>query len=128
MCHETDYMLGRVIQALKQYGHYDNTFIVFVSDHGEMNMEHRQVWKNSMYEASSRVPFQIAGPGVAKGKRVEELTSLVDVFPTLLDMARETDWGKHAELVGKSLLPLASASISSFAPIGLSAGLGQERA
>ena len=38
-------------------------YVVFVSDHGEMNMEHRQIWKNSMYEPSVRVPFQIAGPG-----------------------------------------------------------------
>ena len=92
MCYETDYMLGRVIQALKQYGHYDNTFIVFVSDHGEMNMEHRQVWKNSMYEASERVPFIIAPPpsmtNVHRGQTVSNLTSLLDVYPTLLEMAQ----------------------------------------
>ena len=61
MCAETDFLLGRVLDALHDSGQYDNTYIVFVSDHGEMNMEHRQVWKNSMYEASSRVPMIIAG-------------------------------------------------------------------
>ena len=50
MCAETDFLLGRVLDALRDSGEYDNTYIVFVSDHGEMNMEHRQVWKNSMYE------------------------------------------------------------------------------
>ena len=62
MCAETDYMLGSVIEALKNFGLYNNTFIIFLSDHGEMNMEHRQVWKNSMYEASSRVPLIISPP------------------------------------------------------------------
>merc|ERR1712048_988406 len=92
-----------------------------------MNMEHRQVWKNSMYEASSRVPFQIAGPGVAKGKRVEQLTSLVDVLPTLLDMGQETHWDQHSELAGKSLLPLASSSGASAAPAHLAASFDEDR-
>lgn len=56
MCAETDWMLGQVLAAANRTGHLKNTYIVFVSDHGEMNMEHRQVWKNSMYEASARVP------------------------------------------------------------------------
>jgi len=83
MCAETDYLLGRVWKALTQKGYsLVDTYVIYVSDHGEMNMEHRQVWKNSMYEASSRVPFSIAGPGIARGKRVEQMASLVDVFPT----------------------------------------------
>ena len=111
MCAEADYLLNRVWESLngKGYG-LDNTFVVYVSDHGEMNMEHRQVWKNSMYEASSRVPFAIAGPGIARGRRVTQLTSLVDVLPTLLDMGQESEWDKHAELAGKSVLLLAGAT------------------
>lgn len=128
MCAETDYLLGRVWKALTQKGYsLDDTYVIYLSDHGEMNMEHRQVWKNSMYEASSRVPFQIAGPGIAKGKRVEQLTSLVDVFPTLLDMAQEKDWAKHAELVGKSLLPLANSGKTSLAPGHMAASFDEDR-
>lgn len=93
MCAETDYMLGTVIDALQKYKHFDNTFIVFLSDHGEMNMEHRQVWKNSMYEASERVPLIIAPPpsmtNVHRGAVVQNLTSLLDVYPTLLEMAQQ---------------------------------------
>lgn len=129
MCAEADYLLGRVWGALIRKGYsLDDTYVVYLSDHGEMNMGHRQVWKNSMYEALSRAPFSIAGPGVAKGKRVEQLTSLVDVFPTLLDMAQENDWGPYMELAGKSLLPLANVSIPSFAPAAFSARPGEERA
>ena len=45
-----------------------------------MNMEHRQVWKNSLYEPSARVPFIVSGPGVTAGKVVTDtITSLLDV-------------------------------------------------
>ena len=43
MCAETDYLMGRVLDAANRTGHLDNTYVVFLSDHGEMNMEHRQV-------------------------------------------------------------------------------------
>ena len=43
MCAETDYMLGTVLDALRATGQYARTYVLFVSDHGEMNMEHRQV-------------------------------------------------------------------------------------
>lgn len=96
MCAETDFMFGLVIDALKETGFNDNTFIVFLSDHGEMNMEHRQVWKNSMYEASSRVPLIIVPPkdfggeDWNRGITVKNLTSLLDIYPTLLEMAQVT--------------------------------------
>lgn len=91
MCAETDWLLGTVLSAAKSLGLLDNTYIVFVSDHGEMNMEHRQVWKNSMYEASERVPMIIAAPyaphlNVPANVVVKNLTSLLDVYPTLVDM------------------------------------------
>ena len=87
MCMETDYLLGRVLDAAASSGHLNPlTYVLFLSDHGEMAMEHRQVWKNSMYEGSSRVPILLSGPRVAAGARVSGLTSLVDVYPTLLDI------------------------------------------
>ena len=93
MCAETDYLMGQVVAAAKASGMYDDTLVVFVSDHGEMNMEHRQVWKNAHYEASARVPFIVSGGAVAgaslpRGRVVTNLTSLLDVYPTLLSMAQ----------------------------------------
>jgi len=58
--------------------------------------EHRQVYKASMYEGSVRVPMQIAGPGIKAGRRVKKLASLIDVFPTLLDMARVSNASAYA--------------------------------
>lgn len=111
MCAETDYMLGLVLKALRDSGHEDNTYVIFLSDHGEMNMEHRQVWKNSMYEASERVPLIISGPklGVQQGKVISSLTSLLDVYPTLLQMA-SPDTPLPEFLDGYSLMPLLKSS------------------
>ncbi|KAH8056191.1 sulfuric ester hydrolase [Aureococcus anophagefferens] len=54
-------------------------------DHGEMNMEHRQVWKNSMYEASARVPLILGGgalpAGLKRGSVETGLATLLDIFP-----------------------------------------------
>ena len=49
MVAETDYLMGQVLEAARALD-YDNTLVLFLSDHGEMNMEHRQVWKNAHYE------------------------------------------------------------------------------
>eukprot|EP01063_Lacrimia_lanifica_P011126 TRINITY_DN1790_c1_g1_i1.p1 TRINITY_DN1790_c1_g1~~TRINITY_DN1790_c1_g1_i1.p1 ORF type:complete len:577 (+),score=200.35 TRINITY_DN1790_c1_g1_i1:77-1807(+) len=123
MCAETDYLLGKVLTALDVHGFARDTWVVFLSDHGEMNMEHRQVWKNSMYEASARVPMIIAAPegmpGVRRGAVVTNLTSLLDVLPTMVDIAQTdiarpipTAAGGHwfpERLSGHSVLPFLSA-------------------
>ena len=84
-------------------GQLNDTYIIFASDHGEMNMEHRQTLKNALYEASARVPLIVAGPGLRQGVISDQLVSLIDLFPTLMDMAGL----EHPEgLDGHSLLPL----------------------
>ena len=103
MVAETDAMLGQVLDTLEATGQLHNTYIIFASDHGEMNMEHRQTLKNAMYEASARVPLIVAGPGLQQGVISDELVSLIDLFPTLMDMSGLD----HPEgLDGVSLLPL----------------------
>ena len=83
MCAETDAMLGEIVDALNAIGHGNDTYVFFSSDHGEMAMEHRQFYKMSMYEASSHVPLVATGPGVPT-MQVENVTSLVDMFPTFM--------------------------------------------
>ena len=68
-----------------------------------MNMEHRQTLKNALYEASARVPLIVAGPGLQQGVISDELVSLIDLFPTLMDMAGLGH--RPAGLDGVSLLP-----------------------
>ena len=87
MIAEFDAMLAEIVAAVEAAGVADNTYIIFVSDHGDMQMEHSMIAKCVMYEGAVRVPLVIAGPAVKKGTVVERPTSLVDVFPTIMDMA-----------------------------------------
>ncbi len=109
MVAETDAMLGQVLDTLEATGQLNDTYIIFASDHGEMNMEHRQTLKNALYEASARVPLIVAGPGLRQGVVSDQLVSLIDLFPTLMDIAGLD----HPEgLDGVSLLPLCRGDAS----------------
>ncbi|XP_069747907.1 arylsulfatase K isoform X2 [Narcine bancroftii] len=103
MCAETDSMLGKILTALHDAGLQNNTFLIFTSDHGELAMEHRQFYKMSMYEGSSHVPLLITGPGILGRQQISNLVSLVDIYPTLLDIA---EISPSKNLSGHSLLPL----------------------
>ncbi|KAL3063473.1 hypothetical protein OYC64_003107 [Pagothenia borchgrevinki] len=105
MCAEADAMLGQVISALRETGLLDNTVVIFTADHGEMAMEHRQFYKMSMFEGSSHVPLMIMGPGLMSGLQVNQLVSLVDLYPTVLDISGVAAVG---HISGHSLLPLLS--------------------
>jgi arylsulfatase K len=87
MIAELDAMVGSVFRAVSDLGLLDRTYIIFMSDHGEMNMEHDQWLKNAPYEASVRVPLMISGPGVQEETVIDDLVSLVDFYPTLMDIA-----------------------------------------
>lgn len=105
MCAEADAMLGQVISALRETGLLNNTVLIYTADHGELAMEHRQFYKMSMFEGSSHVPLLIMGPGLKSGLEADQLVSLVDLYPTVLDIAAIPAPGF---LSGHSLLPLLS--------------------
>lgn len=105
MCAEADAMLGQVISALRETGLLNNTVVIFTADHGELAMEHRQFYKMSMFEGSSHVPLLFMGPGMMSGLQLNQLVSLVDLYPTVLDIAGISAVGS---LSGHSLLPLIS--------------------
>jgi len=87
MIAEVDAMVGRLLGALDELGLAESTYVIFTSDHGEMAGEHRQYYKMCHYEPSARVPLIVRGPGVRRGARTESLVSLVDMYPTLMDLA-----------------------------------------
>ncbi|XP_041519425.1 arylsulfatase K [Microtus oregoni] len=105
MCAETDAMLGEIILALRKLDLLQKTIVIYTSDHGEMAMEHRQFYKMSMYEASTHVPLLIMGPGIKTNIQVPNVVSLVDIYPTMLDIA---GIAVPQTLSGYSLLTLSS--------------------
>ena len=66
----------------------DDTVVVYTSDHGEMAGEHGMWCKHAFFEGAVRVPMLLAWPGhVAAGRRIGQVTSLIDLVRTILDMA-----------------------------------------
>ncbi len=103
-----DEKIGELLDALEDSGQIDNTVIIHLSDHGDMNGEHGMWRKSNFYEASARVPLQVVWPGrVGGGQRLSEVVSLVDVTATICDIAGDDC---DLPLDGDSLLPLLTGS------------------
>jgi arylsulfatase A-like enzyme len=79
-------MLGRVLDALEQSSYADNTIVVLWSDHGYHLGEKGDWGKHTLWERSSNVPFIWSGPGVAKNKVTDVTVSLIDMYPTFVEM------------------------------------------
>ncbi len=122
-----------VLEAARASGHLNNTVVIYTSDHGaflralparralatltpsptpfiagEMSMEHRMDYKNSLREPSVRVPliiapFNVPGLSAAAGATVTQLTSHIDILPTIMDLAGAPT---PREARGQSLVPL----------------------
>jgi choline-sulfatase len=83
-----DEKIGQLIDVLEETGQLENTVIIHTSDHGDMTGEHGMWRKSNFYEASSRVPLQIAWQNhIPAGTRIPEVVSLVDVIATICDIA-----------------------------------------
>ena len=82
--HLDDY-LGELIAELKLLELYDDTVIVFISDHGDMLGERGMWFKRTFFEGSLQVPMFVSGPGIAPGRRSECVT-LADLCPTLAEL------------------------------------------
>ncbi|MDE0349879.1 MAG: sulfatase [Gammaproteobacteria bacterium] len=84
-----DRYVGQVLHALRQLGLEESTVVVFTSDHGFHLGEHGGLWrKHTQFEESTRVPLIVRGPGVPAGATTKALVELVDLYPTLADLAR----------------------------------------
>jgi arylsulfatase A-like enzyme len=98
-----DEQIGRVLEALKQSRHENDTVVIFAADNGLALGSHGLLGKQSVFEHSMRTPLIIAGPGIPRGKFTTAFTYLLDLFPTLCDtLGIERPEG----LEGESLRPL----------------------
>ncbi|MCM8532509.1 MAG: sulfatase-like hydrolase/transferase, partial [Lentisphaeraceae bacterium] len=84
-----DAQAGVVIKALKENGLDDNTIVVFCSDHGYLLGHHHKYQKQHLFEESTRVPFIVRVPWLKNqhGKQTQKITELIDLYPTLADLA-----------------------------------------
>tara|TARA_B100000809_G_scaffold141837_1_gene139386 strand:- start:16609 stop:18153 length:1545 start_codon:yes stop_codon:yes gene_type:complete len=81
-----DAMLGRLLDALDQSPHLDNTIVVFWSDQGYHHGEKGHWGKHTLWQRTTQVPFIWAGKGIAKNKAVDTPVSLLDIYPTLAEL------------------------------------------
>jgi len=82
-----DDMVGEVLDELEKQGMADDTYIIYTTDHGESLGEHGLFYKVCSYEGSVGVPLIISGPEIPCSKSIDWPVSLVDMYPTIMDMA-----------------------------------------
>ncbi|MFX3631524.1 MAG: sulfatase [Candidatus Pristimantibacillus sp.] len=99
-----DDQIGRIRDAWKAKGIYDDVLVVFTADHGEMLGDHGLLYKGPwFYEGLTRVPMIVRGPGIQSGHRTAALMENVDILPTLLEaVGQERPYGVQ----GVSQLPV----------------------
>jgi arylsulfatase A-like enzyme len=103
MVKRLDEAFGRLLDALKSLNLLANTVVLFTSDHGCHFKTRNSEYKRSCHESSVRVPTAFQGPGFDGGGRVQELVSLIDLPPTLLDAAGIP---VPEGMQGRSIMPL----------------------
>jgi arylsulfatase A-like enzyme len=103
MVKRLDEALGRLLDTLQSLKLADDTIVMFTSDHGCHFKTRNDEYKRSCHESSIRVPTAFQGPGFEAGGAVQQLVSMIDLPPTLLDAAG-IPVPDHMQ--GKSLVPL----------------------
>ena len=98
-----DEAVADAVATLRKVGELDNTVVMFASDNGLHMGEHRQLDKDLPYEHDLRVPLLVRGPGVPRGQVRHQTVTMIDIAPTVLDLA-----GATADVVvdGRTFLPV----------------------
>lgn len=109
-----DFRIEELISFLDQKEMLEDTMLVILSDHGENFGEHGLASHQfCLYDSLLRVPLIMVYPdAIPKGKRISNIVSLVDVFPTILDMARIEGFGDRIQ--GKSLFPFEDKKVHDY--------------
>ncbi|TBL79134.1 sulfatase [Paenibacillus thalictri] len=98
-----DDWVGNMLDTLERKGVAEQTVIIFCADHGEMMGDHGLFQKSTMYEGALRIPLIIADPRGTRTGTSDALAELMDLHPTILEMAGVTD--TLSRLDGRSLVP-----------------------
>ena len=98
-----DDWVGKIIQTLKDRKLYDDTIIIYSSDHGDLLGDHGLVYKQCFYEQSVKAPLIIHNPKRFKPRCINSLVESLDLYSTIIDM---TGSQPTQETHSKSLLPI----------------------
>jgi N-acetylglucosamine-6-sulfatase len=103
---EVDRQVSKIVAALRDREELGNTYLLFTSDNGYLDGEHRiELGRLLAYDPSTRVPLLVRGPGIPSGSNSEALVGNIDLAPTIAAIAGAKPGG---ELDGRSLLPYAT--------------------
>jgi choline-sulfatase len=97
-----DAQIGRLLDALEESGQSDKTIVVVWGDHGWHLGEKAITGKNTLWDDGTRVPLIFAGPGITSGQRCTQPAELLDIYPTLIELA---NLSPRDDLEGISLVP-----------------------
>ena len=113
-----DRQIGRFLDSLKENPRGRETYIMLVSDHGWHLGEKKHWCKGAIWEQTTHIPFIVRGPGVEAGSACTQPVSLIDVYPSLVDLAgvEVPEWLDGASIKPQLANPASSrgAAISSY--------------
>lgn len=112
-CNSLDYNLGRIVDTLKEKGLYENTVIIYVSDHGshfntrnkDSHLNGYDDYKRTAHDAALKVPLIISGGKFNQAKNVKSLVSTESLAKTILSIAKIDD---NNEMIGENLLDVVN--------------------
>ena len=121
MISRVDHQLGRILDALERTGEADNTLVLYFTDHGEYAGDFGLVekWPSGLDRSLLQNPLIIAGPGVKPNTTAATSTEMVDLMPTLLDLAEVKVTHTH---FGRSLVNVLSDPTASIRDAAFSEG------
>lgn len=100
-----DYLIGNLIEVLKKEDKFEDTIIIFLSDHGESLGQHNiYIDHFGLYDTTLNIPLIIKGVNLPKNKKINSLVQISDIVPTILDVLK-LDYNPK-DFDGKSLVPL----------------------
>lgn len=117
-----DDQVARLRETLEVCGLSENTVIILTADHGEMMGERGMWYKQHFFEWACRVPFVVHAPGRFRAARVSQNISLIDLMPTLLDLAEGGPFSGYADggIDGTSLVPALNGDTDSLSDVVIS--------
>ena len=99
-----DSQVGVILDALREAGLEESTRVIYMDDHGDCAGDHGIFFKCNMFEGSVHIPMVVAGPDIPRGQRIQAPSSIVDLYPTLLDFHQVQQTEEEQQKPGISLI------------------------